>query len=259
MYKFFDTHAHYNMEPLCSFVDEHFNNPEFAVCVIGTNTNDSIEAIRLAKLKTNIYASVGIHPNESKNIKIDEEIAKLELMINDNLDIISAIGECGLDYHYDNYDINKQHKLFREQILLALKYKLTLVLHIRDAHDDAKKILDEFNLESINVIIHCYTSDKETLKKYVDKGFYISIPGVVTFKNANYLRESIFDIPKDRLLTETDSPYLSPVPLRGTINNSTNIRYINEYIANILNVNYETLNNQLVKNALVAYNIKLPK
>lgn len=254
MYKYFDTHCHYNIEPLSESIDQ-LEHGTIGICVIGTCYLDSIKAIEIAKNKPYAYASIGIHPSESNSINIEQEINKLEDLLLQNKDHIVAIGECGLDYHYEGYIKDNQESLFRKQIELAIKYNLTLVLHIREAHKDAQDILAEYDLENINVIIHCYTDNIYNLEPYINRGYYISIPGVVTFKNANDLRDAVKIIPIDKLLTETDSPFLAPIPLRGTVNNSTNVRLVNEYLANFLNIDLEQLNNILVQNAMKVYKI----
>ncbi len=255
--KYFDTHSHYNIRPLNDSLEKHFqtlNDENIFVNVVGTNIEDSKIAIDIAKKYNNAIASIGIHPSEVKSIN---DLKTLEELYLNNKEYIKAIGECGLDYHYENINKEKQKFFFIEQIKLAIKHNLTLVLHIRDAHQDAIKILNDFEFAKIKVIIHCYTDKLEFAKEYVKKGFFISIPGVVTFKNAFIVQEVTKWAPLNLLLTETDAPFLAPVPNRGKTNDSTNLHFINEFIANLKEVNPEQLNKQLIENAFFAFNLKL--
>ncbi len=255
--KYFDTHSHYNIKPLNELLDEHFailNEKNIFVNVVGTNIEDSMIAIDIAKKYHNAIASIGIHPSEAKS---KDDLKSLEKLYLDNKEYVKAIGECGIDYHYQDLNKENQKFFFVEQIKLAIKYGLTLVLHIRDAHQDALEILNDFDLSNIKVIIHCYTDKLEFAKYYVKKGFFISIPGVVTFKNALDVKEVSKWIPLNLLLTETDAPFLAPVPNRGKINQSTNLCFTNEYIASLRAIDNEQLNEQLIKNACIAFNLKL--
>jgi TatD DNase family protein len=207
MFKYYDVHTHINYDPLISQADSIaksclekgivFNN-------IGTNLVTSQLAIEQANKYENVYACIGIHPNDVNDLDFDSTFSKLEMMIRNNKKIVS-IGETGLDYHYQPFDKSKQTVFFIGHIKLARKYNLPLMVHIRDAHDDAYHILKEY-ATNMKVIIHCFSGDSVLAKKYTDLGFYLSIPGVITFKNANELRQAIKVTPLNLLLSETDAP-----------------------------------------------------
>lgn len=258
--KYFDTHNHYNDETfnneLASLMQQHADNNMF-INVVGTNLEDSLKAIDIAKQYANAKASVGIHPsNHIKDIKATME--SLENIIKQNIDTVIAIGECGLDLHYDsNPHLNEQIALFEAQINLAIKYHLPLILHIRDAHEQTISILQKYINDLPSVIIHCFSDALKYAKVYHDWGCYISFSGCITFKNNDQLRAVLDHLNLDQILTETDCPYLSPVPVRGTINNSNNLVYINQCIANHLGLNLQDFEKKLIANAIKA--LKLNK
>jgi TatD DNase family protein len=205
--KYYDVHTHINYEPLVHKAKEIVTSCQTKGIIlnnIGTNLINSQLAINQANEYENVYACIGIHPSDVMGLELNSTIAALEKMLKSSHKIV-GIGETGLDYHYEPYDKMKQISFFIEQIVLARKYKLSLMVHVRDAHDDAYRILKE-HAQGMNVIIHCFNGNATLAKKYADLGFYISIPGVVTFKNAKDLRNAITVIPLDHLLSETDAP-----------------------------------------------------
>jgi TatD DNase family protein len=207
MFKYYDVHTHINYEPLVQQADQiaktcleqgiMFNN-------IGTNITSSLIAIEQANKYDNVYAFVGIHPNDTNDLDVDVISVQLENMIKNNKKII-GVGETGLDYHYANFDRSKQIAFFIAHIKLARKYDLPLMVHVRDAHDDVYKILYEY-AKGMRVVIHCFSGDEAIAKAYTNLGFYLSIPGIITFKNANALRQAIKVVPTSLLLAETDAP-----------------------------------------------------
>jgi TatD DNase family protein len=205
--KYFDVHTHTNYSPLDGQATEIANECKklnISYIDIGTDVNSSALAVKHANESENVYACVGIHPNDIDKIDINVAMNEIEILLRENKDIV-AVGETGLDYHYENYDKNEQKLIFIEHIKLAHKYKLPLMVHIRDAHEDALSILEEY-AEDLKVIIHCFTGNVELVEKYVKLNFYISINGVITFNSAKDLKESIKKIPLDHLLSETDAP-----------------------------------------------------
>lgn len=249
--KYFDTHVHLNIEPLKEqfndLINEYEKNDIF-VNIIGTCIDDSIIAIDQANQSKNAYCTIGIHPSECYNINLLETIAKLRNLYNTKPNKIIAIGECGLDYHYPDTNKQQQIEFFEAQIKLSIELNLPLILHIRDAHDDAINILKMYKLK--NVIIHCYTDNLNYAERYIKLGFYISFPGVITFKKMSWLREIISKIDLNHILSETDGPWLSPEPHRGKINHSTNLVYINQCIADQLNLSLQDINKILFRNAI---------
>ncbi len=245
-----DTHAH-----LLSFkdVDEivsSMKNDELEYIVnIGTTVKDSKKGIKLAEKYENIYTTVGIYPEFSKDIteddlKVIEEIAKHEKVV--------AIGEIGLDYHRDDFDKQSQKWLFVRQLEIANKLGLPFCIHCRSAADDVLEILKE-NKHLINHsgLMHCYSEGKEYIYKFLELGLYISFSGTITFKKSDrtYLKE----IPLDKILVETDAPYLSPEPFRGRENRPEGVRLTAKKIADELGVEYREFEKQLSKNAKTFY------
>lgn len=251
-YRFYDTHAHTNMPPLLERSEEIIagcKKQEIMFNVVGTNLEDSNVAIDQAKNHDNVKAIIGIHPSEVCNLDLKDTISKIENLYLNNKKSVVAFGETGLDYHYDNTDKAKQKDFFIEHIKLSNKFNIPLVVHVRDAHDDCLKILDEFVEYSDMVLIHCFSSDVDLVKKYVERNYYISIPGIITFKKAFILHEAIKHIPLEKLLIETDCPWLSPEPNRGKINSPLNIVYIAKDIANKLNYSEQEMENILMTNS----------
>lgn len=249
--KYFDTHVHLNIEPLKEQFNNLINKYEkngIFINIIGTCIDDSIIAIDQANQSKNAYCTIGIHPSECYNINLLETIAKLRNLYNTKPNKIIAIGECGLDYHYPDTNKQQQIEFFEAQIKLSIELNLPLILHIRDAHDDAINILKMYKLK--NVIIHCYTDNLNYAERYIKLGFYISFPGVITFKKMSWLREIISKIDLNHILSETDGPWLSPEPHRGKINHSTNLVYINQCIADQLNLSLQDINEILFRNAI---------
>ena len=242
-YEIFDTHSHYD--------DEAFNEDREAVFeqikregVVGILNC----ACSKASLKTTndltinydfIYGALGIHPSDANDYNDDVRKEIIELARNNKK--ILAIGEIGLDYYWEeNHHRDVQKRVFREQMKLAEELNLPVVIHDRDAHADTLEIMKEFP----NVIgtVHCFSGSLEFAKECVKLGYYIGITGVVTFKNARKICEVVEGIPLDRLLVETDCPYMAPVPNRGKRNKSDYIRYIIEKIAEIKEISSKEVN-----------------
>lgn len=249
--KYFDTHIHLNIEPLkqqfSELINEYEKNDIF-VNIIGTCIEDSLIAVEQANQSKNAYCTIGIHPTECYSLNLSETMDQLRKIYNTKPNKIIAIGECGLDYHYPDTNIKIQTEFFKAQIELSIELNLPLVLHIRDAHDDAISILSQYNLK--NVIIHCYTDNLGYAQAYVALGYYISFPGVITFKKLDWLREIISKININYILSETDAPWLSPEPNRGKINHASNLIYINQCIAKQLNLSLDKTNKILFGNAI---------
>lgn len=182
-----------------------------------------------------LYAIVGISPNDLENINIEDITEKINAIekIADNKNVV-AIGEIGLDYYWNKENKEIQKEMFKGQIELANRLNLPIVIHTREAVTDTLAILKE---KSVNKkgIFHCCPLNRELVKEGLKLGFYISLSGVITFKNSKNADEIINMIPEDKLLIETDSPYLAPEPVRGTRNNSINVKYVAEKIANVKN------------------------
>lgn len=239
---FVDSHCHLDMLDLADF-DGHMDNViERAkqnqvsdILSIAVDLDSFPRILETAKTYSNVSASVGLHPCHTP-----EENVSLEQLSNlaDNAKVI-AIGETGLDYYMNEgqcpkgEDFKWQQERFRVHIRTAIETKKPLIIHTRDAREDTLKILDEESAHKIGGIMHCFVEDIETAQKALDMGFYISFSGIVTFKNAKSIQEVAKMVPDNRLLIETDSPYLAPVPMRGKKNQPAYVAYIGEYLAQL--------------------------
>ena len=236
---YIDSHCHINFPELSQKIDEVLsnmdsNNISHALCV--SVTLDKInEILDLTKKYSNIYASVGVHPDYED---IQEPDIDTLFKYSKNEKIV-AIGETGLDYFRLKGDLSWQRDRFRTHIRAAIKSKLPLIIHTRKAPDDTISIMKEEAANSATGVMHCFTESYEMAKKAIDLGFYISFSGIITFKNAETLRETVKKIPIENILIETDSPYLAPVPNRGKLNEPANVRYVAEKIAELKGLSVE--------------------
>lgn len=251
----FETHAHYDDEQFDTDREELLDSmPENEVGTIVnvSATYDSCQ--RVVDMVQNypfMYAAVGIHPDEVGSLD-EEKFARMkELFARDK---VVAVGEIGLDYYWDNESHDIQKKWFIRQLDLARKLNLPVLIHSREAAADTMEIMKEYG-QGLKGVIHCYSYSKEQAKEYVKMGYYIGVGGVVTFKNARKLKETVEEIPLSSIVLETDCPYLAPAPYRGKRNNSTYIKYVAEEISRIKNVTYEEVVTQTEKNAKKMYSI----
>ncbi|MDQ0274998.1 TatD DNase family protein [Peptoniphilus koenoeneniae] len=251
-----DSHAHLDDEKFDLDREELINNLKEngidRVYNIGADIISSENSVNLANKYDNIFAVVGVHPHEADSYdeKIEkrlEELAKNEKVV--------GIGEIGLDYYYDNSPRQVQKQVFKRQIDLAAKLKLPIIIHSRDAHKDTFDILKEGKEKypSLKVLIHCYSSSVEMMREYMKLGFYIALGGAVTFKNAVTPKEVAKEVPLERLLLETDCPYMAPVPLRGKRNEPMFMKYTAKEIAALRNMDVKDLVKQTDKNTLEFY------
>ena len=188
-------------------------SPASNVITLGTDTDQNEKVLSLVSGYDAMWAALGYHPHYANEITdADVELLKKQL---DHAKVV-AIGECGLDYHYTNVVTENQHQLFRQHLDIAAELQKPVIVHTRDAFDDTMKILDEYTGQLKNVVIHCYGGDTEQTQQVLDRGYYISFTGTVTFKRSEALREVAKMIPLDRLMIETDCPYISPHPVRNT-------------------------------------------
>lgn len=220
---------------------------------IGADLQSSIKSVSLAEEYDNIYAAIGIHPHSAKEMD-DSTIEVLKSFT--NREKVVAIGEIGLDYHYDNSPRDVQRKRFKEQLDLAKEVDLPVVIHSRDADQETFDILKEAQNGTLEGVIHCYSGSVEMAKEYIKLGFYISLAGPVTFKNARVSREVAKAIPLDKLLVETDSPYLTPEPNRGKRNEPMYVRYVAARIAETKGVAFEEVATKAAANTKKLFRIK---
>lgn len=248
---FIDSHCHLNLLAqeeggLDAVIKQSQDNDVDHILSIAIDIKSSNKTIRIAEKYPNITASVGIHPNVDKK----ESITIEELINLASHDKVIAIGETGLDYFRNGVKLEWQRERFRTHIEVAKKLKKPLIIHTREARSDTMDILEQEHANQVGGIIHCFTEDWETAKRALDIGFYISLSGIVTFKNAIILQKIAKKLPLDRMLIETDSPYLAPVPYRGKINKPALIKYIAKFIADLRG---DTISNIAIE---TSYNFK---
>lgn len=248
---FIDTHAHIFKEYFQD-IDQVINyiNSQNIKCVInnGCDIKSINEVINLSNKYKILYSAIGFHPEIANNIH-ESQLLFLEEKLNNEK--VIAIGEIGLDYHYDGYDKEKQIYLFEKQLVLAENYNLPVIIHSRDATSDTINILKKHKVKGV---IHSFTGSLETAKTYINMGFKLGINGVVTFKNCKLIKV-LKDLGIENIVLETDSPYLSPEPLRGKQNNSANINLIAKYLCDNLNITHDYLAETTNNNVLDVFDI----
>ena len=235
-----DSHCHLEYEPMGSNLDKvveraYKNNVKYLLSISTTNKSYS-RILEIIEKYKNIYGTYGIHPHETKdykNLNEDEIIKKINLS-----EKVIGIGETGLDYYYEYSDPITQKKVFTEHIKAAQTLNIPLIVHTRSAEDDTYQILkSEKRNKDFKVLIHCFTGSKKFAHKLIDLGCYISASGVVTFKKSKDLADTFLSLPNDKILVETDSPYLSPEPLRGKSNEPSYITHTVDFLSKIKNIN----------------------
>jgi|TARA_B100001093_G_scaffold444561_1_gene447662 TatD DNase family protein len=246
-----DSHCHLEYEPMVSnlkeVVDRALKNDVKYLLSISTTDESYDKILKIVDTYKNIYGTYGIHPHETKNyvsLSSNQIVKKTQL----NKKII-GIGETGLDFYYDYSDRLVQKKLFIEHIIAAQTSNLPLIVHTRSAENDTYEILkSEKKNKDLKVLIHCFTGSKMFAHQLIDIGCYISASGVVTFKKSKDLAETFSSLPNDRILVETDSPYLSPEPLRGKPNEPSHIVHTVNFLANLKGVNSKTFGEKTTSN-----------
>lgn len=258
----FDSHAHYN--------DEKFNQDRHEVIssakaegvtkliCVGYNIQSSLDAIKIAKDYEFIYSSCGISPNDIPQTeqKLWKELAEIKELLKQKDAKIVAIGEIGLDYYWNKENTDLQKTAFIEQIKIANENNLPIIIHTREAVADTIDILKNKIKVDNKGIFHCCPLNRELVKEALKLGFYISLAGPITFKNAKNANEIIEMIPLERILIETDSPYLSPEPLRGKRNDSRNVKYMAQKIAEVKQMNIEEIAKITYENAEKVFKMK---
>ena len=244
-----DTHAHLEMSEFDkdrdAVIERALENGVDAIIAVGINLEDSKKAIALAKRYDAVYATVGVHPHDAKSIDTAtydslKKLAEKEKVV--------AYGEIGLDFFRDRSPRDIQIKRFQEQLDLAGELKLPVVIHSRDAHSETFEILKKHK-GNLRGVLHCFSGDYEMATKYIDLGYYISIPGTITFPNAEKLVEVVQKIPLDSLLVETDSPFLTPAPKRGKRNEPAYVAYVAKKISEIRGLSPEEVGMTTSENA----------
>ena len=253
----FDTHAHYDDEAFDADRDELLASmPENGVGWIvdpGCDLDSSRRAVELAKKHPRVYAAVGWHP-ENCAPYTEESLETLRAWARE--DKVAAIGEIGLDYYWEqNPPRELQQKVFRDQLALAQELDLPVIIHDRDAHADSFAIVKEF--PNVRGVFHCFSGSVEMAHELLKRGWYLGFDGPVTYKNARRAVEAALECPLDRMLLETDSPYMAPVPVRGTRNDSRNVRYIAERLAELRGMDADALIALTAENGKRLFGIRL--
>lgn len=255
--KYFDAHAHYDDfkfdEDRDELLKDIYNSGVKRIVSAGYSLKGSKLGVELANKFSFIYTTVGISPNDI-NDNYEKEIEEIKNLVKQGNKKILAIGEIGLDYHYDT-DKELQKKVFIKQIEIANKYKLPIVIHTRDAVMDTLKILKE-NIVKKKGIFHCCPHNRELVKEALKLDYYISFGGTVTFKNSKNAEEIVKMVPLDRFVTETDCPYLAPEPVRGTRNDSRNLKYIVKKLAEFKGFSEDEIAKRAYENAKRVYELE---
>ncbi len=283
----FDSHAHYNDEKFNidkeEVLKEIYESGITKLICVGYDVESSKKAVEIANNYEFIYGAVGIHPSDipggsdykdnnieqqiaiQEKIQIDKKNVNFETELNKQLEQIEklaknpkvvAIGEIGLDYHWDKENKEDQKLAFKKQIELANKLDLPIVIHTRDAIYDTIEILKQEKISNNKGVLHCCPLNVDLVREGLKLEFYISFAGVITFKNAKNVEEIVNMVPLDKMLIETDSPYLAPEPHRGTRNDSRNVKYIAEKIAQIRNISVEEVAKITYENAKRLFKIR---
>ncbi|MBM7704926.1 TatD family hydrolase [Metabacillus iocasae] len=252
----FDTHVHLNADQYEEDMEEVIQRAQDAgiehMVVVGFDRKTINRAMEIVEKYEFIYAAVGWHPVDAIDMT-DEDLEWIEELAAHPK--VVAIGEMGLDYHWDKSPKDVQKDVFRRQIRLARKVNLPIIIHNRDATEDVVQILREEKVEEVGGIMHCFTGSLEVAKQCIDMNMYISFGGPVTFKNAKKPKEVATQLPLDRLLIETDCPYLTPHPYRGKRNEPSYVTYIAEQIADLKGITYEELAQKTTANAKKLFGI----
>lgn len=250
-----DTHSHINTIKGLSIdeiIEEAKNNGIEKIILPSAELSDIDEVFKISEKYENVYGLLGLHPSEVKDWSEELE-NKIRKYCKQNKKIV-GIGEIGLDYYWDKSFNELQKEIFIKQIKLANELNLPISIHDREAHKDTFDILKEHNKNS-KVIMHCFSGSVEFMKECIKEGFYIAIGGVVTFKNAVKVKEVAKEVPPDKLLLETDAPYLTPVPYRGQENHPAYVKYVAEEIAKLREISFEEIDKITTENAKRIFNI----
>ncbi|MGE3714434.1 MAG: TatD family hydrolase [Alphaproteobacteria bacterium] len=236
-----DSHCHLNFpdfkDDLASVISRAQQAGVGVMQTICTKMSEFDEVHRIAQANDNIYCSVGVHPNNTSNT----EIVSVQTLVDScSSKKVIGLGETGLDYHYDNSDPATQKASFRNHIEAARQTGIPLIVHTRDADEDTVNILkEEMAKGAFKGLIHCFTSTKYLADEAVKCGFYISLSGIITFKNAQAIRDALVDVPLERILVETDAPYLAPAPNRGKRNEPSYVVHTNKALSEIKGISEE--------------------
>ncbi len=252
----FDTHSHYDDSAYDDDRDELLSSMKAGgvgyIVDISASIQDMQHILELTQRYDFMYAAAGLHPTEAPEFNDENFSAVTEMLHHEK---VMAVGEIGLDYHYEDTNKTLQKEWFAAQIALAKQEKCPIVVHSREAAADTLDMIKSEGARDVGGVIHCFSYEKEMARLYLDMGFYIGIGGVLTFKNARKLVEVVQYMPMEQMLLETDCPYLAPVPHRGERNDSTMIRYVVDKIAEIKGIDRQKIISTTTANARKMYRI----
>jgi TatD DNase family protein len=250
-----DTHCHLNSDKFKDNVEEVINralhNDVKIMIVVGYDHKTNARAIELAEQYSFIYATVGFHPTEAKDITDADFEILIPLLSHPK---VVGIGECGMDLYWDKDHLEEQVHVFQRQIALSKEFDLPLIIHMRDASEATFNVLSDYS--DLKGIMHCYSGSEEMSKMFIKLGLHISLGGPVTFKNGHKPKEVAKVVPLEKLLVETDSPYLSPHPFRGKTNEPAKVKLVAEEIARLREMTYQEIAKITTENAIKLFNLK---
>lgn len=253
MSQFIDSHCHihwpdYKIDQQTALKNAKDAGLKGVICV-GTDFKDSQSAVEFAQKNQNVWASVGLHPHDAK--LGSAELDKISSLMSKPK--VIAIGECGLDYYYTKSPKNDQTKILKKQIEMALTARLPIIFHVRDAYDDFWPVFDSF--KGIRGVMHSFTAGQKELDQILQRGLYVGLNGIITFSKQLSQLEAAKAIPLDKLLIETDAPFLSPIPLRGQINQPANVVYTAQFLSELRGEPIDDLATTTTANANQLFNI----
>ena len=237
-----DSHCHLDHEPLSTNLKEVISRSKAIginkLLTICTTINSYENILKIVEIDPIIYGTFGIHPHETDNDKVSKNEIVKKIKLNKK---IIGVGETGLDFHYNNSDKESQLMSFKKHIEASIELNIPLIIHSRNAESETYNVLHEFIKDNLKILMHCFTGSSDFSKKMLSLGAYISLSGIITFNKSKELQKTASSIPIDRLLIETDSPYLAPIPKRGSANEPSFIKYIAMKLAGIKQISYDDL------------------
>ncbi|MBI4775173.1 MAG: TatD family hydrolase [Deltaproteobacteria bacterium] len=250
-----DTHAHLDMDDFLDDLRDVLDRAERGgvgwVVTVGSEIAKWSRSIRIAHENDRVFAAVGLHPHEASSM--DRALGQMEPLLND--DRLLALGEIGLDYHYEHSPREEQERAFQIQIEMARAVRKPIIVHVREAHDQAIRILREGRAHEVGGVIHCFTGSAKDVNPYLDLGFLISFTGILTFKKADDVRSAAAKVPLDRVMVETDAPYLAPIPHRGKRNEPAFVVHVARALAELLGMSPERVFEQTTRNAVAFFGL----
>jgi TatD DNase family protein len=253
-----DSHAHLDMEQFDSDRDEVIQRALSAdvgqVVTVGIDVSSSLKAISMADSYPAVFAAVGIHPHNA-DVVDRQDLKRIESISAERK--VVAIGEIGLDFYRNISSRNNQRKRFKQQLDIAMRCNLPVVVHAREAHLEVLEILSSFDKEGSRGVIHCFSGDIDLAEAFIEMGYFISIPGTVTFTNASIMHEVVAGIPLETMLLETDSPFLSPIPYRGRRNEPSRVVHTAQKVADIRGITLEEVATRTSENSRQLFGLPL--